>query len=177
VVVKRSMTRALLTICLALIPAGCTLRVDLGQSPLPTPPPDIAPASQPAPDSSTIAERLTTAADTAGPGLTEAIGGLLGVGWLVGLGLAWRSHRFGQILRDVVLSIQKGRELLQKKHPAAAEGFDKCVEDHQENAGTAVKVLEIKNRYYTPDPAEFPPPMAPPRPSPPDPRPPAGSSL
>ena len=55
-----------------------------------------------------VAERI----DEISPGILGAIGGLLGLPVLVGIGAAWKGARFARIFQNTIMSVQMARKAL-----------------------------------------------------------------
>ena len=74
--------------------------------------------------------KYTETADSWAPTVLETVGGLIGVPLLVGIGAAWRKHKFGRIFGNTVMTFQTARQRLK------TAGFDKALDIVDETLGT-----------------------------------------
>ena len=74
--------------------------------------------------------QYTEGADTFMPTILQTLGGLIGVPLLVGIGAAWRKHKFGRIFGNTVMTVQAARLRLKKG------GLNKALDILDETLGT-----------------------------------------
>ena len=53
-------------------------------------------------------------ADSIAPTILQTLGGIIGIPLLVGLGAAWKKHKYGRILANTIMSVQSARARLKE---------------------------------------------------------------
>ena len=97
--------------------------------------------------------KIAEIADATGPPLLTTIGALLGASGigaiLAGLGVAWRTSKFGRILMNTIMTVQAARKALKDSGlPGALEIVDG--ELKQQTAETQAKVESLKTANGVP---------------------------
>ncbi len=84
-------------------------------------------------------------ADSILPTILQAVAGIIGVPLLVGLGAAWRKHKFGRIIANTVMSVQAARLRLKEKNlDTALNIVDETLGSNQTRETTAI-IRDVKN--------------------------------